>query len=617
MNRVAPGAAARSRRPVGGLGARLTALSVLAFGSALATGGLATLALIDDQTAQREETRSDRIVEAQISIDELSESLRADLLARAGGLPVPYQDAVDDAHEMQRTALILAAGDSPVQRALGADEYGQATRSLQLLTGPAPTRAELKAHLAAGAELTERIDNERARLEAARADRTRAREHQIETTVTRSAQVAAGVAGLVLLVGWWIRRGLLRSLSRLSDVARAVAGGDLAARTGFSGADEVGELARVLDEMAAAMQQAFADLDADAGRQDFRARFDRALAHVDDDAELADAVSRTLQVIDPGRPMELLIADSSEAHLRRFAANPGAEAPGCPVGTPWSCPAVRSGRPTTFADSTSIDACPHLRGRPEGPRSGVCVPVAFMGRVLGVLHAADEPASLPGEEQVSRLQRVAEQTGARLGTLRAFDRVQLQASLDGLTGLANRRSFENSVRELTGSGRRYGLLLADLDHFKGVNDTYGHAAGDRALRVFADVVRSTVRADDLACRYGGEEFAIVLPGLDAVAAGQTADRLRAALAQVLAGGDGPTFTVSLGAADSSMAVSLTDQLALADTALLAAKREGRDRCVLASPFIRALPTARRAADDTAGIGSAEAAVSSAEVAGER
>jgi diguanylate cyclase (GGDEF)-like protein len=585
---------------VGSLGARLAALSVLAFTSSLAAGGLATVALIDIRAAQRADARIDQVVETQISIDELAESLPGDVLAGRLGLPVDARDADDDVQELQRQSLRIAVADGTLLPRLGADEYSYAVRSRQLLTGPSPTTSELNSYLSLGDALRARVDTARVDLAAAKVKGAAESDAEIRRAVTRSAVAAVTVAVLVFGVGWWIRRGLLGSLSRLAEVARAVAGGDLAARTGFSAADEVGELAGVLDEMAAATQKAFAELDADAVRQDFKARFDRALAHVDDDAELADIVSRTLGVIDSSLPMELLIADSSEAHLRTYAINPASGAPGCPVGTPWSCPAVRSGRTTTFPDSEAIDACPHLRRRAAGPRSGVCMPVSFMGRVLGVLHATDEPSRLPGAEQLSRLQTVAEQAGTRLGTLRAFDRVQQQASLDGLTGLANRRSFENSVHALTGSGRPYGLLLADLDHFKSVNDTYGHAAGDRALRLFADVLRASLRTDDLACRYGGEEFAVLLPGSDAPAAAETANHLRAALAQALSGGEGPVFTVSLGAADSGMAGSLPAQMSIADAALLAAKRDGRDRCVVASastPTLAALPRARAAGDD--------------------
>jgi diguanylate cyclase (GGDEF)-like protein len=380
---------------------------------------------------------------------------------------------------------------------------------------------------------------------------------------------------------------LLAALRRLARTAQAVAAGDLSARTGRAGTDEVGRLAQVLDETSDTLQQAFAEREADARRQAFRARLDRALAQVDDDEGLAETVGRALMQVAPDRPTEILVADSSEAHLTTFATNPQAPAPGCGVSTPWSCPAVRGGRVAEFASGTELDSCPHLRERPEGDRSAVCIPISFMGRVLGVLHSATEPGDLPDADTMYQLKALTEQTGARLGNLRAFDQVQRQAAVDSLTGLPNRRAFEDAVHKLTAKGTGYGLLLADLDRFKAVNDTYGHAAGDRALRLFADVLRSALRDEDLPCRFGGEEFAIVVPDVDAHGAAEVADRLRLSLAVAVIG-SGPAFTVSVGASDSTMARDLAGQLALADAALLTAKRDGRDRCLVASPTISAV-----------------------------
>jgi diguanylate cyclase (GGDEF)-like protein len=202
-----------------------------------------------------------------------------------------------------------------------------------------------------------------------------------------------------------------------------------------------------------------------------------------------------------------------------------------------------------------------------------------MGRVTGVLHAAAAPGEAVVEDELVRLELIAERSGSRLGAMHALDQVQRQAALDGLTGLPNRRSFENTVRGLRPT--RYGLLLADLDRFKAINDTFGHAAGDQALRRFADVLRGCLRDADLPCRLGGEEFVVAVPDADATEAAVVAERLRAALAESARGAAGPSFTVSIGVADSTMAATLPEQLALADGALLAAKRAGRDRTLVA------------------------------------
>jgi diguanylate cyclase (GGDEF)-like protein len=160
--------------------------------------------------------------------------------------------------------------------------------------------------------------------------------------------------------------------------------------------------------------------------------------------------------------------------------------------------------------------------------------------------------------------------------LRIMAETQLQAMTDGLTGLMNRRSFENRARSLRSNGVDYALVMADLDHFKGLNDTYGHEVGDRALRVFAETVRESVRTEDLVCRYGGEEFTVLLPRVDVTEAVEIMDRVRVALARTTRRGDVPPFTASYGVAQSSAATDFEDLLLRADRALFAAKDNGRD-----------------------------------------
>ena len=569
----------RLRRP--GLGTQLTALSLLVFTVTLAAGGYAALTV--DELRQRavEDARLSLLSRNELTVDELNEALRADVLTRYTGMN-PGDAAVDDLRELQSVVVHLEDENDASVTTLATDEYFFANAAQRLLTGPLPTGSEISRFRTMAEGLSVRVDAARERLSAAESRRQEQRDASTRQAMQRLVAVSGGAAVLLLSFAWLIRRRLLASLRRLARTAQAVAAGDLSARTGRAGDDEVGQLAHVLDETSDTLPQAFAEREADARRQAFRARLDRALAQVDDDEGLAETVGRALAQVAPDRSTEILVADSSEAHLHTFATNPRAAAPGCQVSTPWSCPAVRGGRVAEFASGTELDACPHLRARPEGDRSGACIPISFMGRVLGVLHSAAAPGDLPDDDTMYQLKALTEQTGARLGNLRAFDRIQRQAAVDSLTGLPNRRAFEDAVHKLTAKGTGYGLMLADLDRFKAVNDTYGHAAGDRALRLFADTLRTALREEDLPCRFGGEEFAVVVPDLDAQGAAEVADRLRLALAVAVIG-SGPPFTVSIGVSDSTMARDLAGQLALADAALLAAKREGRDRCLVAGP----------------------------------
>lgn len=319
-----------------------------------------------------------------------------------------------------------------------------------------------------------------------------------------------------------------------------------------------------------------------AKRREFETRLARALEMVQDEVGAYDVLQRAMSRVAPESPVELLLADNSHAHLERMvSASPDGETiAGCTVDSPDQCEAARRAQTQVFRDSEDLDACPMLRGRPQGRCSGVCVPVSIMGRTVGVVHTtgvADEPLD---DQRVQALQTLANQAGNRIGMLRVMAETQMQASTDGLTGLINRRSLENRMRLLRTEGVDFSFVMADLDHFKNLNDANGHEAGDRALRIFAEALRQELRAEDLACRYGGEEFAIVLPRADAHEAIEAMGRIRERLVHATSRGDTPTFTASFGVAHSSDAADLDELIQRADHALFAAKDAGRDRICL-------------------------------------
>lgn len=315
-------------------------------------------------------------------------------------------------------------------------------------------------------------------------------------------------------------------------------------------------------------------------RDAFGTKLSEALEMADEESQAYEVVTRAMIEIAPSAPAELLLADSSRAHLRHVAHSPAAEAPGCQVESPFACVAVRRGQPVTFESSEALNACPKLRGRPSGPCSAVCVPVSFMGRALGVLHTTGPEAQPPSAEQTVQIATLATQTGARIGTLRAFEKTQLQASTDSLTGLINRRTLEAEIRELLHADLPFSLAVADLDRFKTINDTYGHDAGDRVLRQFSQVASAMLRDGDLIARWGGEEFTIVLPAIDRNAAVGVLDRIRDAVAHSHSGSL-PEFTVSFGVTDTSCAGSIEQLFQLADHGLYRSKQEGRDRVTVA------------------------------------
>ncbi len=336
------------------------------------------------------------------------------------------------------------------------------------------------------------------------------------------------------------------------------------------------------------------ELTAQLQRDGFASRLGEALEMADEEREVFNVVERATLEISEQTPMELLLSDSSRANLSRVASSPGIEAPGCQVKSPFSCVAVRRGTAAVFDSSESLNACPQLRGRASGPCSAVCVPVSFMGRALGVLHTTGPDGEALSSKTVSQLTMLAGQAGARIGTVRAFEKTQLQASTDGLTGLVNRRTAEKQLRELMRAGRPFAVAIADLDRFKQLNDTHGHEAGDRALRLFSQTATQALRDDDLIARWGGEEFVMVLPDLDRFRAVNVLDRLRHDLT-VAHPGATLRFTASFGVADSSQADSLEELLTIADGGLYAAKKGGRDRVTVGDS-----ESAAKAREDQAG-----------------
>ncbi|MEX0663548.1 MAG: sensor domain-containing diguanylate cyclase [Acidimicrobiia bacterium] len=318
---------------------------------------------------------------------------------------------------------------------------------------------------------------------------------------------------------------------------------------------------------------------ADAHRRDFETRLGRALEMSDDEPSAFDIVERAMHDIAPSAPVELLLADNSHAHLDRVVVSlpEGTSEPGCPVASPDDCVAARRAQVQVFNDSEDLDACPMLRGRAQGRCSAVCLPVSIMGRTVGVVHAVGEAERPLEESAVHSLQTLANYAGNRLGMLRIMAETHVQAATDGLTGLINRRTLENRLRHLGNDSVEFTFVMADLDHFKSLNDSHGHETGDRALRIFADTVKRELRADDLACRYGGEEFAFALPHAETHDAIEVVERIRLALANATGRGDAPTFTVSFGIAHSRDAADLKDVVERADRALFAAKDAGRDR----------------------------------------
>lgn len=255
------------------------------------------------------------------------------------------------------------------------------------------------------------------------------------------------------------------------------------------------------------------------------------------------------------------------------------------------CWGLRRGHSHWVRDSSTEIVCPHLRG--TSWKGHLCVPMMAHGEILGVMvlqapapaaqNTEDEQIGGP-ESECQFAETLAERVALALANLRLLEALRMQSVRDPLTGLFNRRYMEESLeRALSAASRRQlpvAVLMLDVDRFKEFNDAHGHSAGDAVLREFGGFLQSHTRGEDVACRYGGEEFVLILPETAVRSAEMRADVIRCAfksLVQRQDHGRSKTLTLSIGiAAAPEHGLSSKALLEAADAALYRAKNDGRD-----------------------------------------
>ncbi len=218
--------------------------------------------------------------------------------------------------------------------------------------------------------------------------------------------------------------------------------------------------------------------------------------------------------------------------------------------------------------------------------SEMCVPLIFLGEKLGVIALDSAQRDAFVAEDVQPLEAVADICAAAIQNANYFERVKQLAYIDGLTGIYNRRCFEMRIgEELERASRfqsRMAVIMIDIDHFKKLNDDFGHLIGDDVLRGVAAILRQQLRKLDVVCRFGGEEFAIVLPETSGENAAAVAEKLRRHFENHRFPGVPRPVTISCGVADyPSQGATRDEVMAASDAALFIAKRTGRNRVVSA------------------------------------
>ena len=373
-------------------------------------------------------------------------------------------------------------------------------------------------------------------------------QHRIDTAARGSEQtiLAALLGSLALFIAatYLLGRSVVRTLGRLVDAANAIASGRLGGRVDVRGRDEFAQLGSAFNRMASTLELRLAELETERSRvREATARFGEALVATHDPAQLVQVVVESA-VEATGAAGGVVLGPHGEL--------------------------ARAGDPDAGAERLAFP----LR-----------VGASDFGSLVLTSDSFDA-------ETVETATSLAAQVVVALENARLHRMVERQAMVDSLTGLANRRSLEESLRSELARALRFGdsvcVVLADLDDFKQVNDQHGHPAGDEVLKAFAGALRKTVRESDVAGRWGGEEFALVLPGTDAAGGARLAERARLAIEGhevKMPNGELCTVTASFGVASFPESHELGEILAAADSALYAAKGQGKNRVVVSAESI--------------------------------
>jgi diguanylate cyclase (GGDEF)-like protein len=353
----------------------------------------------------------------------------------------------------------------------------------------------------------------------------------------RMLALAALALAIAAIMAYIFGRTIVRSLKQLADAAGAIARGNFSSREPGKGRDEFATLGHAINDMASQLESRLEELAWERARtRDAIARFGEALSATHNPYQLVPVI------------MESMV-----------------EATGA-VG----------GRLIVNGEELAVAGDPAAGGEP------LAVPLGNEDADVGLL-LLTPPTDDFSDDSRELAYWLASQARTALENASLHKRLEHEAVTDGLTALPNRRQFEEKLEgelaRVDRLGGRLALVVADLDDFKQVNDRYGHLAGDDVLRAFADVLRQEVREIDTASRYGGEEFALLLPGTSLKGAVHVAERIRAAMAARAIEtyrGALVTVTVSFGVAAYPEAPTEDALFAAADEALYRAKAGGKN-----------------------------------------
>ena len=412
----------------------------------------------------------------------------------------------------------------------------------------------------------------------------RAGEDAAATRRSLAVSVAVSLLGGVLIV-LLLHRDVVPRIRRYADFATAIAGGRTASPLDVRGSDELAELGLALNAMVAQRVRLQT-------QEHSQMEFVDTLQMTSSEDEAHDLITRHTERSLPGSTAVVLQTNNSANRLQAATAlRPDSPLAGRLLGAePRACLAVRFARTHQEREGAAplldCGVCGGL-GRPS-----TCEPLLVSGSVIGAL-LVEQPASPDGsaaEDLDHRIKTTVAQAAPVLANLRNLAVAEFRANSDSLTGLPNRRATDDTLKRLVAHANRslapLTAVIVDLDHFKQINDRFGHASGDEVLAAVGAALTASLRESDFAGRFGGEEFLVLLPDTDTDGAYLVAEKIRTTVSAIRVPGVERDITASAGVADLlAHGGTATSMLREADRALYAAKAEGRDRTVVASAAV--------------------------------
>jgi diguanylate cyclase (GGDEF)-like protein len=415
-----------------------------------------------------------------------------------------------------------------------------------------------------------------------------------DSKVWRAAsEIMIGVTGfLFLCVLYFVfRRRVLRPMVKLSDVVTRLAAQDFdVAPPDYERIDEIGDMAqalRVFRENGIERQRLEKERDEDRWARDLLSRMTQRMQSCDSVGDLARIVQRFMPEVAPALAGRLYLLDPTRNAMVEASSwlNPVHSRTEFP---PLACWGLRRGAMHRLGGAYVDVPCDHLGLEDGNIPDSTCLPLAGPRGTLGLLYLERRTDAPEHDLPDIYLKMVGENVSLALDNLGLRDALRDMAMADPLTGLPNRRQLETMLEtQLAASARDdvpISCAMIDVDHFKRFNDEHGHDAGDAVLRAVGQALCQSVRENNLVFRYGGEEFTILMPGLDADKAAERAEEIRGVIAGLRVHHEGselgPT-SISLGVATAPTHCTPDRLLQTADAALLRAKRAGRDQVVLA------------------------------------